>query len=281
MILLWGGYTASRLTLETADLVDVALAKRMDPKQAQRDALAKEASYLDETEYYTSSVSDDLAAYEVADPGFERLRQPNKFHEVVSTGAPRTIAPGTSLLEHGLKITIRVEEIKVQRRGISTRSQHTVAVIENVGDEALAYFLQLRSMSGECRMQAMQRYNTMALSPGQKGEISVCSGSHAVEVLALRLMEVTELGAIWISKVSPLAVGHDDLAARSHDPGTGLQMCAEIPAVDFARRIEAGEMRWEDLVDFYSRHNCEHFRWWPGYTRIVEPLAQLPAVKPG
>ena len=277
LVLIFGGYTASRLTLGTGDAVKLALARKIDPESAQRKALSKEASYKDSAEFYATSLSDAVEAHGVPDPGLERLREPNTFYDVVTLSDTREIQPGTALTEAGLRIAVKVEEVQVERRGVRTRAKHTLADISNTGDKPLAYFLDMRVATGECQLKATGRYNTMVLSPGQSGEISVCTGTHSVEVTQLKIMEVTELGAIWVSKVPPLAVGHDEYVARFHDPGQGVDMCAEIPAVDFGRRIKAGEMAWEDLVDFYSRHDCEHYRWYSGYTRIMSPLAALPA----
>jgi hypothetical protein len=120
----------------------------------------------------------------------------------------------------------------------------------------------------------------MALIPGEKGEISVCAGSHAVEVRDLRIMEVSDLGALWVSKVPALAVGYDPVIARSHFPGAGIELCAELPSTEYANLIKFGEVAWEDIIDFYSRHDCEHYRWWRGYERIVEPLTRLPSLAP-
>ena len=176
---------------------------------------------------------------------------------------------------------VRTEIIETERRGMRTKNEHTLVDVENVGTVPLAYFLDLRAREGECQVRALTRFDAMALLPGEKGEISICAGSHEVEIRDFRVMEVTEIGALWVSKVPALAVGYDQVVARSHFAGLGIEMCAELPAAEFAGRINAGEVAWEDIVDFYSRHDCEHYRWWPGYKRIIEPLAALPAIRPG
>ena len=280
LALIIGGWVGSRLTLETGDAVSVALAKRVDPDQAQREALKQEASYEDSETFYQTRIDEAVARHELPAPSLDRLRQPNTFFHVTSKGDPATIEPGATFGRAGLEIEVEVEEIKVEQRGVSKTGQHTLALLRNVGDKPLAYFLRLRSADGDCQGRALTRWDTMALLPDEQAELSICSGEHAVEVVDLRVMEVTELGALWVSKVPPQAVGHDDFVARAHQPGTGIEMCAEIPAVEFAARIEAGEAQWEDIVDYYSRHDCEHFRWWPGYTRIVDPLDSLPVVQP-
>jgi hypothetical protein len=280
MVLLMGGWISSRMTLDTADAVDLAMARRIDPEQAQRKALAETASYQNSEEFYQTHVDDAVERYQLTQPDPERLREPNTFFHVASPGDPRSIAPGTSLRQAGFEISVKVEEIEVERRGMRTKNTHTLAVLRNAGNTPLAYLLRMRSRAGDCKIRALTRYNAVVLLPGERAEISVCSGEHEVEVTDLRLMEVSEVGARWLSKIPPQAIGQDELSARSHFPGAGVEMCAEIPAVEFARQIDAGKTSWEDIVDFYSRHDCDHYRWWPEYRRIMTTIESLPALPP-
>jgi hypothetical protein len=275
-----GGWVGARQTLETADAVDIALARRIDPEQAQRAALQQKASYEDSEEYYQVRIDEAVERYELTPPSRERLLEPNTFFHVASPGDTRVLAPGASLSQAGLDIQIKVEDIDIERRGMRTKNTHTLALVHNIGDKPLAYFLQLRSRSGDCQMRALTRYDAMVLMPDEKAEISVCSGSHEVEITELRVLEVTELGAVWVSKLPPQAVGHDEVSGRSHFPGSGVDVCAEVPALEFSTRLAANEAEWEDIVDFYSRHDCDHYRWWLGYERIVDPLDRLPALPP-
>jgi hypothetical protein len=274
-----GGWVASRLTLDTAVAIDTTIAKQIPPAQAQRQALELELSHATSEAYHQATLDDALARYGVAAPERERLLAPNTFFHVASPDDPRFLAPGAGLRKGGLELKVVVEVIEVERRGISTKSEHTLIKLENVGASPLAYFLDLRSRSGDCQTRALTRFNIMALRPGEIGELSVCAGAHEVEIEDLRIMEVTEIGAVWVSKIPARAVGHDEIGARSHYPGPGVEPCTEISATELARRLEAREVAWEDIIDFYSRHDCDHYRWFAGYTRIVEPLAKLPAVE--
>jgi hypothetical protein len=275
-----GGWVGARLTLETIDAVDVALARRIDPDQAQRAALQQKASYEDTEEYYQVRIDEAVERYALPPVPRERLLEPNTFFHVASPGDTRVISPGASMRQAGLDIQIKVEEIDIERRGMRTKNLHTLALVKNVGDKPLAYFLRLRTRSGDCQVRALTRYDAMVLMPDEDAEVSVCSGSHEVEITELRVLELTEIGAVWVSKLPPQAVGHDEVSGRSHSPGSGIGVCAEIPALEFAARLESGESEWEDIVDFYSRHDCDHYRWWPGYKRIVDPLETLPALPP-
>lgn len=273
-----GAWVTSRLTLDIKATIETTMARRISPEQAQRQALELEASYASSEALYQTHIDDAVTEHGVTAPSREQLLAPNTFFHVASHSDPKYLAVGASMRESGLQLRVRTEIIETERRGMRTKNEHTLVDVENVGSVPLAYYLDLRAREGECQVRALTRFDAMALLPGEKGEISICAGSHEVEIRDFRIMEVTELGALWVSKVPALAVGYDHVVARSHFAGPGVQMCAELPAAEFANRIKGGEIAWEDLIDFYSRHDCEHYRWWPGYKRIVEPLAALPAI---
>jgi hypothetical protein len=274
-----GAWVASRLTLDITAAIETTMARRISPKQAQRQALELEASYASSGALYQTRIDDAVAEHGVAAPSLEQLLAPNTFFHAASHSDPKFLAVGASMREGGISLRVRTEVIETERRGMRTKTEHTLVDIQNVGTKPLAYFVDLRAREKECQVRALTRFDAMALLPGEKGEISICAGSHEVEVRDFRIMEVTEVGALWVSKVPAQAVGYDEVVARSHFAGPGIEVCAELPAAEFANRIKAGEVAWEDLVDFYSRHDCEHYRWWPGYERILEPLAQLPVIK--
>jgi len=273
-----GGWVASQLTLDTALAAETVMAKRIPPKQAQRQALEFEASHTLSEKFYRAQLDEIVEQRGLPAPDHARLLAPNPFLHAASPGAPQRIAVGASLREGGLSLRVKIEVMDVERGGMRTRSEHTLVQVENVGATPLAYFLAARGRDGDCRIRAVTRLDVMVLLPGERGAISICPGVHAVELTDLRIMEVTALGAMWLRKIPPRAVGHDPISVRSHDPGPDVELCAEIPAAELGARVSAGEIAWEDLIDFYSRHDCRHYSWWPGYTRAVEPLERLPVI---
>ena len=280
--LLIGGWTASDLTLATGAQVEAVMSKQVDPKTAQRKALAREASYEQSEAFYETRVEVAMAIYgdeAPATPSLEDLRQPNTFYQPITPGSPRSLGAGESLREGPLAMSVQVEELIADQRGIRSKTKHTLAKVRNQGSVPVAYFLDLRKEGGgECRVRALTRFDAMVLEPGEQAEISICSGEHRVEVTDLRILELTAPGAIWIDKIPPQAVGLSTTVTRAHEPGRNIVMCTELPVADYAKRIAEGTLRWEDLIDFYSRHDCEQFRPPTDYRRAVEPLASLPVV---
>lgn len=274
-----GSWAGSHLTLDTAAAADTAMAKRISPEQAQRHALEFEASYTMSEEFYQTQIDAAVAERGLAAPDRARLLAPNSFVHLASPNDPLLLQVGATLRKGGLALRVETEVMEIERRGLQTKAEHTLVDITNVSATPLAYFLTVRGRDGDCRIRAVTRFDVMVLLPGERGELSVCAGAHAVELTDLRIMEITELGALWIRKIPPQAVGHDPISVRSHDPGPGVEVCSDIPANELGKRVKAGEVAWEDLIDFYSRHDCEHYRWWTGYERVLEPLARLPVVQ--
>ena len=272
-----GGWTGWRLSLDIQSETETLLSERVTANQAQSKALEREAGYRKSEAFFNTRVEAATETHGVARPSLERLREPNTFHHPITRGEAKIVTTDAPLRKAGLELRVKVEEREVRRRGLTIKNQHTLARVRNVGESPVAYFLKIGSSTSDCQVHALSRHNAMALMPGEEVEIAICAGAHALEVFDLRVMEITELGALWVSKIPPQAVGHDQASARAHHPGRGVEMCAEIPAVEFGERVHRGNAAWEDIVDFYSRHDCEHYSWPPDYERIVEPLAALPA----
>src|SRR5690606_13361657 len=127
-----GGWITSRLTLDVAAAVETTMARRITPKQAQRQALELEASYASSEALYQTRVDDAVAEHGVPAPTRERLLAPNTFFHVASPSDPRRLAVGASLREGGLELRVRTEVIATERRGMRTKTEHTLVDVENV-----------------------------------------------------------------------------------------------------------------------------------------------------
>ena len=124
-------------------------------------------------------------------------------------------------------------------------------------------------------------HNAMALRPRETAEIVVCAGGGKVELQRLDVLEITDLGYIYLSKVPPVTVGHDGTTDTAHRPLERVQMCrSTVDTKGIAGMLGNGTVRWVDVADFYSRHDCEQFRFFPEYRHTGADLARLPAVPP-
>jgi hypothetical protein len=280
-VLVLGGWLGGGLTDEQATQAREMLAREVPAAQAREQALANPPSYTETAVYYRTELEATLANLEMkadVDALMDRLRQPNTFYHPITRSAPVVLKAGELRTEQQVEIAAIQEELRVQRSGLETNSPHTLIRLHNKGDVPLAYRLVARSRDGgDCKTRAITQYDALVLGPDEQARISVCPGNHEVEIVDLRLMEVTDIGARWIRQVAGEALGLDEIAVRSHKPTKHVPRCSQVAIEESAKTLEKGEAQWEDLVDFYSRHDCNIYRWAPPYTRIVEPLAELPA----
>ncbi|MFV8750837.1 hypothetical protein ACNOYE_09840 [Nannocystaceae bacterium ST9] len=280
-VLILGGWLSGGLTDEQAEQAKATLALEVPAQKAREQELAEPPSYTETPIYYRTELEATLAFLGLpddVDATIARLEQPNVFFHPITRSAPVVLKAGETRTEQQLEITAVQEDLRVKRSGLESTSAHTLLRLHNVGSVPIAYWLVARSKDGgDCRMRAITQYDALVLGPDEQARISICSGSHAVEILDLRAMELTEIGARWIRQVPAQAFGLDEIAVRSHKPLKHVPPCSQVPVQDSAKRISAGPAQWEDMVDYYSRHDCNFYRWPEGYVRIVEPLTELPA----
>lgn len=283
VVLILGAWRSGGLTDEEGAKAQEILAQEVAATEAREQALSQAPSYMQTPVYYRTELEatlTDLGMTVDVDVLLERLHQPNIFYQPISRSAPVILKSGEVRTEQSLELTAIQEDLRVQRSGLETTGAHTLLRLHNRGQVPLAYHLVARSQQGgDCNMRAITQYDALVLAPDEQARISVCSGSHDVEILDLRFMEVSELGARWIRQVPGRALGLDEIAIRGHKPSKHVPLCPLVPVEETALAISSGAAQWEDLVDYYSRHDCNFYRWPTGYERIVEPLGQLPAAR--
>lgn len=281
-VLILGGWAGSGLTDEPVAKAKELLAREVPPASARERALAAPPSYTETPVYYRTELEASLASLELeadVDTLLERLRQPNVFYHPITHGAPITMRAGESRTEQQLELVVLHEDLRVKRGGLESNSPHTLIQLTNVGQVALAYRLLARSKDGgDCKARAVTQYDALVLDPGETARVSICSGTHEVEVVDLRMMELDErIQVRWVRQIPPAAFGLDEIAIRSHKSAKTVPSCGHVPSQATAKQLMDGAAQWEDVVDFYSRHDCNIYRWPNSYERIASPLVELPA----
>jgi hypothetical protein len=280
-VLVLGGWAGSGLTDVHVDAAKQLLAREIPPERAREQALAAPPSYTETPVYYRTQLEATLATLELqtdVDALLEQLRQPNVFYHPITHGAPVTMKVSETRREQALELVVVHEELRVKRGGLESNSLHTLLQVTNQGSVALAYRLVARSKDGgDCKLRAITQYDALVLDPGESARVSICSGTHEVELVDLRMMELAQpIQSRWIRQLPPATVGLDEIALRSHKSAKTVLSCG-VPSEETGKKIASGETQWEHVVDFYSRHDCNIYRWPDAYQRIVSPLAELPA----
>jgi hypothetical protein len=119
----------------------------------------------------------------------------------------------------------------------------------------------------------------MALMPKESAEVVVCAGGGSVRVDRLEILEVSTVGYHYLSRIPPSTVGHDGITTGSHRPLHRLDLCKTVDTRGVGGQIRQGLTRWVDVADFYSRHNCDRFRFFVEY-RYQDGPRTLPARPP-
>ena len=244
---------------------------------AQAEALAREFEHANTARHFTAELNKDAEVYGLANVDVESLRQPNAFEQLVESVAPVTVAVNRTHRTGPLKIKAVNEKVQYLKGGATIRAQHAIARVENVGKKPVAYFIDVRSSDrGECEVKGSRRHNAMALMPGEAADLVVCGGRGGVEILDLRVLEITPMGYVYLSKLPPQTIGLEPARAQAHVGPRGANRCASVPSARISSAIDAGEYGWADVADFYSRHNCDRLQIPPGYRRAEAPVETLP-----
>ncbi len=270
-----GASSAGETTASVEGKVELISARQKSPEQAQAEALAREHKYKKTDDYFAARLAEDLETYGLAGIDTATLQQPGVFEHAVAE--PKTLAPGTTFETDHVRVQATVEKVRYRRQGATVNARHAVAKVTNKSDTPIAYRFEVRSADrGECKVRGARTHNAMSLLPGETADVAVCAGEGGIEILDLRVLEVTPIGHVYLSKLPPQAVGHDAVSARSHSGGRKIELCSAVPSVKLAGQIKAQQIAWEDVADFYARHNCDRIQFVDGYRLATEALSQLP-----
>lgn len=191
---------------------------------------------------------------------------------------PVVLGPGRTWSSERLEVAAAVDKVQFQQHGAAVSARHAIAVVENVSDAPLAYHVRVSSETqGRCDVHGARQHNAMALMPGEKAEIVVCAGGGKIRLLHAETLQISELGHRYLSRVPPRAVGVGVLSSHAHAPPEGSELCETVDVAGLSLSIREGVARWVDIVDYYSRHSCDRFRYFPTYRHTGQALAKLPA----
>lgn len=151
----------------------------------------------------------------------------------------------------GLKLTARRQDNSI------------VLEIENITRSDLAYHVVTEptpKIAG-CNSVTPLAHNALVIAKGEKQTRIECSW-HAGMAIAVTLAESAEvlpLSAWYLNQLPPSQVGIDDRVARGHRVPKGAERCISLSSQVVRSGLENGEIRWRDLVDFYTRHRCQTY----------------------
>jgi len=271
-----GVFLSGKLERDSRNRVaDYATAVSSPADEAAPEAPKDERAFAEQA--FDKGILADAASFGVSKEGAIDAVRAAQAH-AVELEAPVVLAPGKSWSSAHLKIEATVDKVKYQKLGATVSARHSMAVVENVSSVPIAYQVRLTSEArGRCDVHGARQHNAMALMPGEKAEIVVCAGGGKIRVLRAEILEISELGHRYLSRVPPRAVGAAGLSSHAHAPGGTTKVCETVDVAGLSLAVREGVTRWVDIVDFYSRHSCDRFRYFPDYRHSPDAPGTLPA----
>ncbi|MFH1132352.1 MAG: hypothetical protein V1754_13535 [Pseudomonadota bacterium] len=176
-----------------------------------------------------------------------------------------------------LLIKASSRKLLVGQEGNNYRAKHLTLEITNKTDKFLAYRVRT-TISGDCRGQGFLPFNALALKPHERIERSECllNKTYDLAIKQVEVMELTSLGYHYVSRLDPLRMQFDRRTSEGHQTSI-LPTCKMLPWRVFAQEFNAKKLEWYDVIDFYSRHDCDHYAFYAGYKWAKSGPTQLPA----
>lgn len=280
LLVLFGGYSfSSSYAGATEEQVQAVMAKRVTRGDQQSKVLARGKRFENTPEHFTFELSEDLKRFALREVTVEELGEPNAWRLLVDKSDPERLRSGRTYAGDGISIKASTTKVRYRRHGVTVKSVHAVAKITNTSPKPLAYRVELEpDKSGKCDVRGTRRHNTIALMPGESADVVVCAGRSGVVILGAEVMEVSALGYYYLSKLPPPATDIGAVRSGSHNGPSAAIQCDGVPALKYARALRRGTLEWRDIVDFYSRHNCDRLQMPDGYTWTGEARDSLPVL---
>jgi hypothetical protein len=232
------------------------------PKPTPVAGTAKELSKSVErnSAAYEAYLKKDSEAYGISAPSARAMsvvfpHETFSEHVVLEPGSPVERGP-------------LVIELRVDKPAGAKRKQLNLH-IENRSHKPLAYRVKTRPSAGSraCSKMRALRHNAVALAAGGSLERAECQyrKGWTLELLDVDVMELPELGYMYLSSVQAEKIGLDRRTSLGHQIPVDSMGCRIIHGTTIQSAIDDGDSSWRDVVDFYARHRCKTYTFHPGY----------------
>lgn len=281
--LVWAGGLGLGLQMSTN--VDEAVRSQVDEQLALRASPAVVAppprtNPLPEPEpekLYWEEVRQEAKRLGLRNPGPKRFKGAQSYRRWISK--TRKLRLGRKLKKGPLLLSASLEKVRFMRQGAFVKSRHTVLTVRNRSSRPVAYRVDASAFDrGRCKVKGTRQHNAIALMPKQSAEITVCAGKSSIALRNLETLEISALGYHYLSRIPPSALGVDKNRAAAHVPPRGSRVCSQLEKGQLAKALRDRSLRWADIADFYSRHDCSKYEIPKNYRRARRRLKRLPVL---
>jgi len=237
-------------------------------------------SYRYKEGYYKSLINED--AKKIGFKGelqLEQMRKGNLYAAEFSGN--QLLKVGAKLETQHLIIQALSKKIWVGEAGQGYRTDHLLLQITNKSKHHLAYRV-ITEAFGHCGSKGSLTHNALALVPGGKIVRTEClsRGSKGIRVKKIEVLRLTLLGYYYVSRLDPAQLAYSSRTSAGHEHKS-MPACKMLPWSQIQNAFKLGEARWYDVLDYYSRHNCDEYAFHVGYVWREQGPKRLPVVPPG
>lgn len=230
--------------------------------------------------FYKAQLEDDAKSFGVAAISVDALAQPNTYSLDLATPHKLKAKRGKLDTPHLDLATVVKKEWATTPSGQGFRYEHLILEITNKTDHPLAYHVVTSVDHPEkCRSMGAMTHNAIAIAPGQTIARTEClwHPGASLTVRRVEVLQLTPLGYYYVSRLQPTQVGLEERTSLGHEPPKG-KLCSFAPWREI-KAAEAAGASWADVMDFYSRHDCDQYSFFSGYRRWTKP-GTLPSRAP-
>jgi hypothetical protein len=227
---------------------------------------------------YRALVELDAKTFGVGAPSPAELAAPFPYFDELPARR-RLHAAGTVHTAHlAISLIVRREQGAVE--GQSFRADHLVLKIENLTSHHLAYRVttEVRD-TARCEAKGVIPHDAIAIGAHETILRTECLLQKTAEIQLTRIevIEIPALSHFYVSRLMPALVLYDPRTAAGHTIPKGSICPQTFSWRDMREGAARGEIDWRDIIDFYARHNCDEYAFFPGYRYRTDAAAPLPA----
>jgi hypothetical protein len=227
---------------------------------------------------YRALIEQDAKAMGVVAPTWGGMMAVFPYFDELSSVHP--LRAGGVLRSRHLRLSLGVRRVEGAVEGQSFRADHLVLKIENTSDSYLSYRVSTRvPAAARCEAKGVIPHDAIALRPHETILRTECLFQKAagIDVTRVEVIEVPQLSYHYVSRLIPALILYDPRTAAGHAAPKGAVCPQTFSWRDIRDGAQRGDIAWRDIVDFYARHNCDEYAFFPGYRYRTDAEAPLPA----
>jgi len=237
------------------------------------------SAYRYQGDYFQSVVDGDCKTLHISDcPVVSDLKEPFQFSKELKK--PRYISRGRTVNTKSLRIGLKVENTWLGEKGRGVKTPHLILSLTNKLSQPIIYQV-LTETSKSCEAMGRLSYNAIALKPNETVRRVECvrKSGMRIKLTSIDVLRTTRLGYHYVSRLNPHRLGVPNRLSENHSYES-MPPCKHIPWQQMETGLESGDIHWADIADFYARHNCDEYVFFPSYRRHTETIESLPIKRP-